>query len=157
MRSHPVIAGIIVLTLSIVGCAGEGAPGPDGPSRSLTAEEMIEMSLATWELSSPTAVGADDDSLKIGVSRWGCANGDTGEISDVEIDHGEDQITLRASVEPMYGSAYDCRGNNVVEIDVDLGEPIGDRELVDGACEHPRTEAARSCDNAVRWPAGTGG
>lgn len=152
MRLRPVNAGIIVLALSLVGCMGDGAPGPHGPSRSLTPEEVIEESLATWQVTDGSAVNGDDTKLAIGVTRLGCANGETGEISDVDVQLGDDQVAVRARVEPPPGSAYNCLGNDMVEVQVDLGEPIGDRMLVDGACEHPRAATTSACDTDVRWP-----
>lgn len=153
MRAHYANAGLLALAVSLVGCGGEGAPGPDGPSRSLAPEEVMEQSLATWEVSDPSAVSPDDATLEVGVSRLGCANGETGEISDVDVDRGDDQIVVRASVEPLDGSSYNCLGNDVVKIEIDLGAPLGDRDLVDGACEHPRAARTTFCDSEVRWAA----
>ncbi|MBE1523988.1 hypothetical protein [Nesterenkonia lutea] len=114
---------------------------------------MIEESLATWQLSEPDADDLEDVTLEIGVTRLGCASGETGEVAEVDVDPGEDQIAVRVSVEPLHGSAYNCLGNDVVDMDVVVGEPIGDRELVDAACEHPRAARTASCETAVRWSA----
>lgn len=114
---------------------------------------MVRESLATWEVSTPETLDADIERLEIDVSRLGCANGETGDVTEVDVVAGEDQIAIRASVEPVYGSAYDCLGNNAVPVTVDLGEPLGGRELTDGACEHERAAATRFCETSVRWPA----
>ena len=114
---------------------------------------MVRESLAIWEISSPETLDADVERVEIEVSRLGCSNGETGDITEVDVVAGEGQIAIRASVEPLYGSAYNCLGNNAVPTTVDLGEPLGDRELIDGACEHERAAATRICETSVRWAA----
>lgn len=155
MRIRSIHVALLALAIPLASCGGEGAPGAHGPSRSLSPEEVVEVSLATWELTNPGEIEDGDATVEISVSRLGCASGETGEISDVDIDRRDDSIYIRASVEPLYGSAYDCQGNEAVETEVDLGGQIGDRELVDGACEHPRAETTAFCDTAMRWPANT--
>lgn len=155
MRIRSIYVALLALAIPLASCGGEGAPGAHGPSRSLSPEQVVEESLATWELTHPGEINNEDATVEISVTRLGCANGETGEISAVDIDRGDDAIYVRASVEPLYGSAYNCLGDDAVETEVDLGGQIGDRELVDGACEHPRAETTASCDTVVRWPANT--
>lgn len=155
MRLRSIHVALLALAIPLASCGGEGAPGPHGPSRSLTLEEVIDVSLATWELTNPGEIDNGDSTVEISVSRLGCASGETGEISDVDIDRRDDSIDIRASVEPLYGSAYDCQGNKAVETEVDLGGRIGERELIDAACEHSRAGTTAFCDTAVRWPADT--
>jgi len=57
------------------------------------------------------------------------------------------EIIIAYTVEPLPYGAYTCQGNPSVPNRVNLGEPIGDRVLVDGNC---RTETDDS--GCVRWP-----
>ncbi|GAA1163049.1 hypothetical protein [Nesterenkonia sandarakina] len=153
MRTHTARAGLFALALFLVGCGEGEAPDSSEPSGTLAEEEPSYEGHATGELSDPGSASPDDEVIEIGIQRLGCASGETGEIVDVEVDTGEDQIVIEAAVEPLEGPA-DCPGNEVVPTDIDLGEPIGDRDLVDGVCEHERAAETTMCDTSVRWSGG---
>ena len=68
------------------------------------------------------------------VTRLGCNSGTTGQVQEPEVDFSEDEVTLTFVVEPDEPSSADCRGNDQVEYEVALSEPLGDRRLVDGQC-----------------------
>lgn len=150
MRTQTVSAGFIALALFLVGCGEAESPGPAEPTGTVSQDESSVEGLAAWELSNPDSIRPEDDNLEIGVSRLGCANGETGEIIDIDVDPGEDRVVIEATVEAREGAA-DCPANEVVPIDVELGDPIGDRELVDGVCEHERAAETTLCDTSVRW------
>lgn len=153
MYTRTTAAGFFAVALFLVGCGGEETPDPSEPSGALTEDEPRYEGHATWELSDPDSVSPDDAVIEIGVQRLGCASGETGEIVDVGVDLGEDHVVIEAAVEPLEGPA-DCPSNEVVPTDVDLGESIGDRELVDGVCEHERAAETTMCDTSVRWSEG---
>lgn len=179
MRVTTASAGFITLGLFLVGCGGEEepdaaepsssqsetepddegsptpaeSPNPVEPSNTLSEDEPGDEGLAIWEASNPQAVNTEADTVEIGVSRLACANGETGEIVDIDIDPGDDQVVIEATVEPRVGEAS-CPANEIVPADIELDEPIGDRELVDGACEHERAAATTFCDTPVRWSPG---
>lgn len=81
--------------------------------------------------------------------------GEMVEIVDAEVDPGEDQVVIESTVEPLEDRA-DCPGNEIVPTEVDLGESIGDRDLVDGVCEYERAVKTTMCDTSVRWSEGDG-
>ena len=67
------------------------------------------------------------------VSRLACNSGVTGEVYAPKVQVGEDEIIVTFSVAPTEG-AQSCPSNDLVPHRVDLGEPLGDRSLVDGQC-----------------------
>lgn len=153
MRIHAVTAGLLAVALLLLGCGEEESPGPAASSGTRSEGLPGDEGLATWEVSSPEAVGPEDDSLEIGVSRVGCANGETGEIVGLDVDPGEDRVVIEATVEAFEGEAA-CPANEVVPAVVELDEPLSDRKLVDGACAHERAAGTRWCETAVRWSPG---
>ena len=63
-----------------------------------------------------------------------------------------------AEVEPLIGKgARTCQNNDSVQVVVELEEPIGDRDLVDGSCLNNGLEGpivrGSSCAESIRWPA----
>jgi hypothetical protein len=74
----------------------------------------------------------DDTSLQLLVMERGCASGRSadGRISVDDVTLTEDQVRLRVSVVPP-GGDQDCPGNPWTPFEVDLGEPLGDRTVVD--------------------------
>lgn len=109
-------------------------------------------SVAVWELTDPAAVSAESTELEVEVMRVACASGRTGEVRSPRITYEEDRVIVRIDVEPLSGGAHTCEGNEAVPVTVTLRESLGDRRLVDGACEDE--EAARTvfCDDeGVRW------
>jgi hypothetical protein len=68
------------------------------------------------------------------VSRLGCNGGVTGEVLAPEIRRGESEIVVTFAVDPRQPGPAPCQGNDPVPYEVDLGEPLGHRSLVDGEC-----------------------
>lgn len=106
---------------------------------------------AYWEVPDPDSVESDDESLEVGVSRQDCASGETGEVTEVKVTEDEDQVVIQAFTEPLTGEAYTCPENDVVSVNVELDEPIGERELVDGVCTDDDVADTATCDSDVRW------
>ena len=105
---------------------------------------------ATWQLVNDD-VTAESASLEIGVMRVECAGGETGRVLTPNITYNDDQIIIEALVERLPDGQYTCQGNDVVPIEVQLDEPVGDRELVDGICI---SGGGGDCTaDGVRWPA----
>ncbi|MEM9656700.1 MAG: hypothetical protein AAGA65_31790 [Actinomycetota bacterium] len=85
------------------------------------------------------------------VSRLGCSGGRTGEIWQPDLVLDDDQVVITFFVEPFEGDAT-CPGNDEVPYVVDLGQVLGDRELVDGACLAGRAASTTYCsDDGLRW------
>lgn len=105
---------------------------------------------ATWVLLEP--VTPESTSLVIGVTRLGCANGETGKVFPAVVEYTEDQILIRVDVEAWNDEPADCQGNEEVLFSVQLDEPIGQRQLVDVACLSGEAQGTTFCSGgAVRW------
>jgi hypothetical protein len=87
------------------------------------------------------------------VERLDCSGGVTGTVFDPRIELRDDEVVITFMVNELPDGPQLCPGNDQVAVDVDLGEPIGNRMLVDGACASG-TEAASTgacSDGSVRW------
>lgn len=110
---------------------------------------------ATWELVSPDDVSPDSTRLQVGVERASCAGGVTGTVLEPQVTYEPDRVVIRTSVEPLPDGPYSCPGSNVVQLTVDLSEPVGNRELIDGVCLEADAVPSRECGNdGVRWSLG---
>lgn len=108
---------------------------------------------AVWEVSDPDEVTAASQTFEIGVTRVECASGVTGEVLPLEVEEEDEQVVITATVAQNGGGGADCQDNDAVVVPVQLEEPIGDRELVDGACERfPDVATTTFCTDEVRWP-----
>lgn len=76
---------------------------------------------------------AEDTELTLLVMEQGCASGRSadGRIDLDELTLTEDQVRVRISVRPPPGQAQDCQGNPWTPYTIVLGEPLGDRTVVD--------------------------
>ena len=76
--------------------------------------------------------------LQIEIMERNCANGEPPvgrEVVEV-VDVTDEAITITVLVEPVPGLA-DCPSNPWHPVTVELGEPLGDRRLVDGSTIPP--------------------
>jgi hypothetical protein len=110
---------------------------------------------ATWTVSpegEPSPTGSTFTAL---VTRTGCAGGETGTVLRPGIRLLEDAVEIRFTVESLPpGTIATCQGNTAVPVEVDIGEPLGTRVLVDGAC-NKETQAAGTAaclPEGKRWP-----
>lgn len=107
---------------------------------------------AVWSIDSDRQPSRVSDSFTAMVSRLGCSGGETGEVTGPTITAEEARIVVEFTVEPLTGDFYSCQGNDEVPYLVELNEPIGDRQLVDGACLSGEAASTSFCaDGAVRW------
>lgn len=98
-------------------------------------------------------ISADTTTIHIGVSRLGCAGGETGTVLQPEVMYEHDSIVIRTSVVSLPADgAYTCPGNDFVPITIRLSEPVGSRPLIDAAClDGPAATTAWCVDDGVRW------
>lgn len=87
---------------------------------------------AIWTVSPPPK--SSDTSFTAEVTRLGCSSGMTGNVREPDVVLTSDEITVTFTVDPLPDDSYNCIGNPSVSYEVNLGEPVGDRKLVDGAC-----------------------
>jgi len=107
---------------------------------------------AIWSVE-PDAIDATTTGFTALVTRAGCNGGDTGEVREPSISLGKSEIEVTFEVEPAPDGYQLCPGNDAVAVVVDLGEPIGDRALIDGLCVEGRAAATTGvCSGGpVRW------
>lgn len=108
---------------------------------------------AVWFLAEDEALSSSADSVRVLVSRLGCNSGITGTVYEPEVDFRTAEVVVTFSVEATDGG--DCQRNDLVPYTVELGEPVGSRRLVDGACtegeEAAGTYACTGESDPVRW------
>lgn len=109
-------------------------------------------STATWELAHPDQVASDSTSLVLAVTQQECSGGRTGELMAPVVSASVDDVVIRVDAVPLPAGAYDCQGNDAVEVTVTLTEPVGIRHLVDAAClEGDAVRTASCASGAIRW------
>jgi len=119
----------------------------------------VWMTAAGWATTNylpPVAeeVTSESSTFTAQVTRLGCSSGITGEVVAPEIVLFESEIVVTFSVDPVpQGRDYECPGNDQVPYVVELDEPMGQRQLVDGAClPGGAAETTTLCgDGAARW------
>lgn len=90
--------------------------------------------VAVWDLGPGQRLGPSSTTFIALVSRFGCNSGVTGEVLAPEVRLEEAEVVVKFRVMPETRGPADCPSNNQVSYEVDLGEPLGDRALVDGEC-----------------------
>lgn len=108
---------------------------------------------AVWFISSHDDVTNASKSFTAFVTRLGCNGGVTGAVLQPTIDARDTRIVVTFTVKAAPPGAHTCQGNDRVPIVVDLGEAIGKRQLVDGACRSGQAAATTSfcVEGSVRW------
>jgi len=144
---------IVALAMFLGGCADEGASaGTDRASTSLYVGAP-----AVWELGSNASLTASSESFTAMVSRLECSDGVTGEVHEPSVESTAEQVVVTFTVAPIPDGAHTCPGNDLVPFVVDLGEPLGDRSLWDGACRTNVAADTTFCGSEAgggqRWPA----
>lgn len=167
--------GAIAAVLMLAGCgvADDGAAVGDvepAPATTRVDSDGVAGDPAVWllwtqmaELGLPPVHDTDplssaSSSFTAQVMRLGCSGGRTGTVLAPEIVWSNDQIIVTFAVDPLApGGTYECPSNDVVPYEVELGQPIGQRQLVDGACLSTDSASTSFCpDRGVRWPRDAG-
>jgi hypothetical protein len=140
------------------GCL-EGATGSTaGSTVAQPSASGADGSPAVWVIQNPQSVSAAASEFTAEVSGLECSGGETGTVREPTIRETASQIVVTFTVAKPNSSsgAATCQGNPLVPTVVRLKEPIGQRELVDGACD-PGGAAATTAwcmadfANPVRW------
>ncbi|QDO86990.1 hypothetical protein FNH13_00545 [Ornithinimicrobium ciconiae] len=104
---------------------------------------------ASWRLLDPGSLTMESQTLRVGVTRAGCSGGRTGQVLEPVVTAESDRVLVRIDVEPLPSGEYACPGNDEVEVDVVLDEPLGRRDLFDLACQD--TDYPVPCDDHIQW------
>jgi hypothetical protein len=90
---------------------------------------------AVWYVDPQQDLTPESTTFTALVSRMACNGGVTGEVLAPKIDSGPAEVVITFRVAPKK-CAYpaSCLSNAEVPFEVELGEPLGQRTLVDGEC-----------------------
>jgi hypothetical protein len=163
------IVSVLALAMLLVACSKSDPSGnatqdqrlaPSAPSPSTTSSEPQSTSgkgaAAIWVIRDAHSVAADAKEFTADVTRLGCNGGVTGTVLPPTVREDTERVVVTFTVEPVSPGAHTCPGNAFVPTVVKLQGPIGQRQLVDGACD-PGGAAASTAwcqvDSAdpVRW------
>ncbi len=137
------------MSVLVAACSTDAASGTvsisptSGPGRGDTA---------VWSVKAGENLSNSSQSFTVQVSRLGCNGGVTGAVLEPTITFGDSEIVVTFAVESLPPGMYTCPSNVEVPSVVNLGQPIGDRKLVDGACRANEARTTSFCiDGATRW------
>ncbi len=101
---------------------------------------------AVWTLAPTQALGSDTTSFTALVTRLECNDGVTGEVLPPVLDFSDDEVVITFTVRAPDPRDHNCPGNDEVEYVVDMGQALGARQLVDGACRSTSAESTSFCE-----------
>jgi hypothetical protein len=93
---------------------------------------------ATWTFAPDQEIGPETTEFVAMVTERECASGQSseGRIVGPMVDAYDDRVVVTFEVRPL-GGAQECPGNPPTAVTVPLGQPLGNRALVDGGREPP--------------------
>ena len=134
------------------GTPEEAPPSSDsssGPAATTTTPadvptEPEEGDVATWDIDPIRPPAPSSSTFTALVRRLGCSGGVTGTVlrPGIEITDTEVAITFTVEADP---DGRTCPGNDQVPYEVDLGQPLGERVLIDGSCLAGRAATSSLC------------
>ncbi len=123
---------------------GEGPPPGELPKglreRIKTVEGPAETDgyargdAAVWRIAPKQHLSTSTTRFKALVTRLECNSGVTGKVLRPTVKASESTVVVTFAVSRDEDRAGDCQSNEWVPYQVNLGEPLGDRALVDGEC-----------------------
>jgi plastocyanin len=145
------MAGTVTVTGTPMTLAqAEAAATMSIPTKPPSSEGSSET--AVWSIRSAQDVTSASRVFTAYVTRLSCNGGVTGRVLEPTIEKVDTRVVVTFTVEALPGP-HACPGNDQVPIVVDLGEPLGNRQLVDGACRSGGQAATTAfcADGSVRW------
>jgi hypothetical protein len=99
---------------------------------------------ATWVLAPDQTMKPGTRTFVADVTERECASGRSseGRVREPLIVYEADRVIVIFTVDPLPGSAFNCQGNPSTRVQVELSEPLGDRQLLDGG-EFPWRDATK--------------
>lgn len=135
--------------------SGEPTPTPAVTEArpALPPQDDASGDAAGWKLGAAGSVSSTSESFTAYVTRLDCSSGITGEVYPPDIVIGDRDVVVTFSVAPLDLEVRTCISNEEVPFVVNIGEPIGERRLVDGACLDDSEASSRGfCRSGpVRW------
>jgi hypothetical protein len=124
------------IALLMAACDGGTGPSPvPPPPRSPAAPDPATPGdPAGWRIEPGQTLTESSTKITARVSRLACNGGVTGQVLPPKIDRTGPRIVITFQVTPQQTGAAECMGNDEVRYEVDLGEPLRGRPLIDGQC-----------------------
>lgn len=123
-----------------------------GNTSSTTTPTGQRGATAVWRVDDEDPPTTSATSFTALVTRLACSGGETGEVLAPMITVDEDEIVVTFTVEELPDGNYTCPGNDEVPFVVEIGEAIGQRTLVDGACLDGEAASTSFCsEGSNRW------
>jgi hypothetical protein len=119
------------------GSAAESTAGSGGVSETeagTSAKTSARGDAAVWVLKPDQSLHRSSTTFTALVSRLGCNNGVTGQVLAPEIHASDSEVVVTFSVAAKQPGPATCPGNDQVSYEVDLGERLQGRALIDGQC-----------------------
>lgn len=105
---------------------------------------------ATWALDPDDPPDPAHAVVTVLVTRAECTDGAAGPLLEPEVEDMGDAVRIRISAGPGDGP---CPTDEPVPVEVDLGAPLGERSLIDGACMDDSYGLVEACEGGwSRWP-----
>ena len=135
----------------VVAASSTTRPSTSVPARPRPTEGRSEA--AVWSIKANKDVTSASRTFTAYVTRLGCNSGVTGKVLQPTIEKSNTRVVVTFTVEAATPGGHTCQGNNQVPMVVDLGEALGQRQLVDGACRSGAEAAttAYCVGGSVRW------
>jgi hypothetical protein len=133
-RSNAADAGLSFMTIEADGDDWRWAGSSGGADCPLQFQLDEGLGIVEWELDPDhPEPGPDVTVVHVLATERDCASGQPMDdrLNDPVVLADESQVSITFSVAPLTGEA-DCPDNPATAVEVDLGEPLGDRRLVDG-------------------------
>jgi hypothetical protein len=150
------IVGLLALALLIGGCGREGSAAPPDVEPASGNRSVEYDSAAAWMLDPAfPPPEASQSKVHVLVTGLACSGGAERKLEPPRIQSDEKAVTVTFTVEPLPVGNYTCPGGPGQPYAVDLVEPLGERQLVDGLClgSGPLVETVYcESDGGIRWP-----
>lgn len=143
-----------VLVLMLSAAMTQACESKPSPARTVTAPSPAGGDPASWHLAPGQSLTASSTGFTALVSRMDCNGGVTGQVLPPAIRSTSSEIVVTFTVAAKSPGPAPCQGNNQVPYEVELGEPLRGRALVDGLCGEGGTQAGTAfCEpTATRYP-----
>lgn len=128
------------------------APSTSAFSSPSSGGETAGTTSEPWTLLDSSKITKDSTTLHIQVNHGTCGTSSSPKVLEPRVQIRSDRVTIESVAESVPNGDAMCAMLQYVPLTVTLPEPIGNREVVDGACLDPSEDQSYFCtDGAVRW------
>jgi hypothetical protein len=133
-RRLALIAMSTLVAALTAACGAALEPSTPAVSAAPAPDTKVKGDAAVWVPAPGSAIDSSSTTFRALVSRLGCNNGITGTVQTPEIVSTESEVVVTFTVAAKGPGAANCLGNQQVAYEVDLGEPLLERPIIDGQC-----------------------